>query len=313
VRRKRGFVPDRNLISHEERIRRARPEEAEQLSSLARRSKAHRGYDAQFLRRVAAELTITPRAITDHEVWVLEDQGGIIGFHRVIPGQPAVLEDLRLEPEAIGAGHGRRLWEHAVGVARAGGASTMELDAEPHAMGFYQRMGAVRVGVTASTVVPGRELPSDARRAARNGKGQQEDAQMKTIGLLGGMSWESSIENERLMNLEVRRRLGGNHSADLLIRSYDFAEIEALQEAGDWAAAGSRLAADAQRLQQAGAELIVLCTNTMHRVADEIEHAVEVPFLHLADTTARAVRRAGIGRVALLGTRYTMEGGVASG
>jgi aspartate racemase len=130
---------------------------------------------------------------------------------------------------------------------------------------------------------------------------------MKTIGLLGGMSWESSIEYERLINQEVRRRLGGNHSADLLIRSYDFAEIEALQEAGDWAAAGSRLATDARRLQQAGAELIVLCTNTMHRVADAIEDAVDVPFLHLADTTALAVRRAGLGRVALLGTRYTME------
>jgi aspartate racemase len=130
---------------------------------------------------------------------------------------------------------------------------------------------------------------------------------MKTIGLLGGMSWESSIEYERLINQEVRRRLGGNHSADLLIRSYDFAEIEALQEAGDWAAAGSRLVADARRLQQAGAELIVLCTNTMHRVADAIEDAIEVPFLHLADTTALAIKRSGIGRVALLGTRYTME------
>jgi aspartate racemase len=130
---------------------------------------------------------------------------------------------------------------------------------------------------------------------------------MKMIGLLGGMSWESSIEYERLINEEVRHRLGGNHSAELLIRSYDFAEIEALQEAHDWAAAGSRLAADAQRLQQAGAELIVLCTNTMHRVADVIEEALDVPFIHLADTTALAVKRSGVGRVALLGTRYTME------
>ena len=152
-------MADRRLLGQRSRIRRARPEEAEQLSGLARRSKAHLGYDGEFLRRVAAELTITPRAITEHEVWVLEDQGRVVGFHRVIPCQPAVLEDLWLEPEAIGAGHGRRLWEHAVGVARAGGASAMELDAEPHAMGFYQRMGAVRVGVTASTVVPGRELP----------------------------------------------------------------------------------------------------------------------------------------------------------
>jgi amino-acid racemase len=130
---------------------------------------------------------------------------------------------------------------------------------------------------------------------------------MKTIGLLGGMSWESSIEYERLINEEVRDRLGGTHSADLLIRSYDFAEIEALQEAGDWAGAGARLAADARRLQEAGAKIILLCTNTMHRVADVIEGSIDVSFLHLADTTARAIKRDGLDRVALLGTRYTME------
>jgi len=141
------------------RIRRARPDEAEQLTGLARRSKAHWGYDEEFLRRAAADLTITPPAIAEHEVWVLENDGRIIGFHRVIPGEPAVLEDLWLEPDAIGAGHGRRLWEHAIGVARSGGASAMELDAEPNAMGFYQRMGAVRVGATVSRVIPGRELP----------------------------------------------------------------------------------------------------------------------------------------------------------
>ena len=128
-----------------------------------------------------------------------------------------------------------------------------------------------------------------------------------TIGLLGGMSWESSIEYERIINTEVRRRLGGNHSADMIIRSYDFAEIEALQEAGDWDAAGARLATDAAALEAAGAGLIVLCTNTMHRVADAIEAAIDVPLLHLADTTAAAVTRAGLASVALLGTRYTME------
>lgn len=152
-------MSERNLIGQKERIRRARPDEAELLSGLARRSKAHWGYDDEFLRRAAVELTITPSAITEHEVWVLEHQGRIVGFHRVIPGEPAVLEDMWLEPEAIGAGLGRRLWEHAVGVARAGGASAMELDAEPNAMGFYQRMGAVYVGVAASSVLPGRELP----------------------------------------------------------------------------------------------------------------------------------------------------------
>lgn len=130
---------------------------------------------------------------------------------------------------------------------------------------------------------------------------------MRTVGLLGGMSWESSIEYERLINEGVRRRLGGSHSADLVIRSYDFARIEALQAAGEWDAAGELLAADAAMLQRAGAELIVLCTNTMHLLADHIEAAITVPFLHLADATADAVRAAGVGRVALLGTRYTME------
>lgn len=121
------------------------------------------------------------------------------------------------------------------------------------------------------------------------------------------MSWESSIEYERMINTEVRRRLGGTHSADLVIRSYDFARIEELQARDDWAAAGALLAADARRLQDAGAELVVLCTNTMHRVADAIEAAITVPFLHLADATARAVSASGVVRVGLLGTRYTME------
>jgi aspartate racemase len=105
----------------------------------------------------------------------------------------------------------------------------------------------------------------------------------------------------------VRERLGGVHSADLLVRSYDFAEIEALQDAGDWAAAGDLLAADARRLQDAGCEIIALCTNTMHLVADRIEAAIDVEFVHLADATARAVVAAGVTSVALLGTRYTME------
>ena len=130
---------------------------------------------------------------------------------------------------------------------------------------------------------------------------------MRTIGLLGGMSWESSIEYERMINEGVRDRLGGTHSADLIVRSYDFARIEALQTAGDWDAAGELLAADARRLEDAGADLVVLCTNTMHLVADRIEAAISVPFLHLADATAEAVRAANVERVALLGTRYTME------
>ena len=130
---------------------------------------------------------------------------------------------------------------------------------------------------------------------------------MKTIGILGGMSWESSIEYERIINEETRRRLGGTHSADLIIRSYDFHAIEELQEQGDWDGAGALLAGDAVALQNAGAGCVVLATNTMHTVAPAIEAALDVPFLHLADTTAGAVVAAGIERVALLGTRYTME------
>ena len=130
---------------------------------------------------------------------------------------------------------------------------------------------------------------------------------MRTIGLLGGMSWESSIEYERIINTEIRRRLGGVHSADLLIRSYDFDTIEALQHNDEWERAGALLATDAARLEAAGADLIVLATNTMHKVAPQIEAAVTVPFLHIADATADAVDRAGIESVGLLGTRYTME------
>lgn len=130
---------------------------------------------------------------------------------------------------------------------------------------------------------------------------------MRTIGLLGGMSWESSIEYERIINTEIRRRLGGVHSADLLIRSYDFDTIEALQRNDEWKRAGALLATDAARLEAAGADLIVLATNTMHKVAPQIEAAVTVPFLHIADATADAVHGAGITSVALLGTRYTME------
>lgn len=121
------------------------------------------------------------------------------------------------------------------------------------------------------------------------------------------MSWESSIEYERLINEGVRERLGGTHSADLIVRSYDFAAIEALQQADRWEDAAALLAADARRLQDAGAELLVLCTNTMHVCAPAIEAAIDVPFLHLADVTARAVLDSGVRTVALLGTRYTME------
>ena len=121
---------------------------------------------------------------------------------------------------------------------------------------------------------------------------------MKTIGLLGGMSWESTIPYYRLINEGVKARLGGLPSASLVLHSVDFHDIEACQSAGDWDRAGEILAEAAVGLQQAGAEGIVLCTNTMHKVADAIAARCQVPFLHIADAT---------GRVALLGTRYTME------
>jgi aspartate racemase len=130
---------------------------------------------------------------------------------------------------------------------------------------------------------------------------------MKRIGLLGGMSWESSIEYYRLLNEEVRSRCGGLHSADCILRSVDVSDIERLQRDGDWAQAGARLASEARALVAAGAQLLVLCTNTMHKVADAITDAVDIPFVHIADATAEAVRRQQLDTVGLLATAYTME------
>ena len=130
---------------------------------------------------------------------------------------------------------------------------------------------------------------------------------MKTIGLLGGMSWESTIPYYRLINEGVKQRLGGLHSASLILYSVDFHEIEAYQASGEWDKAGEMLAQAAVGLERAGAEGIVLCTNTMHKVASHIEARCSLPFLHIADATGRAITNAGMKRVALLGTRYTME------
>ncbi|AIO42563.1 aspartate racemase family protein [Burkholderia cenocepacia] len=130
---------------------------------------------------------------------------------------------------------------------------------------------------------------------------------MKTIGLIGGMSWESSAEYYRMINRQSKALHGGHHNAKSVLVTVDFAEIEALQRAHDWAALGERMADAARRLEAAGADLIVLTTNTMHRVYGAIEAAVSLPFLHIADPTGAALRAAGVERVALLGTRYTME------
>lgn len=130
---------------------------------------------------------------------------------------------------------------------------------------------------------------------------------MKTIGLLGGMSWESTIPYYRLINEGIKQRLGGLHSASLLLHSVDFHEIEACQASGEWDKAGEILAQAALGLERAGAQGILLCTNTMHKVASHIEESCSLPFLHIADATGRAIIASGMKRVALLGTRYTME------
>jgi aspartate racemase len=130
---------------------------------------------------------------------------------------------------------------------------------------------------------------------------------MKTIGLIGGMSWESTGHYYRLLNEEVKARLGGLHSARCLVASVDFADIEPLQRAGRWDEAGLVLNRAALGLERAGAEVLLVCANTMHRVADEVMRGVSLPLLHIVDVTAERVRAGGVRRVALLGTRYVME------
>jgi aspartate racemase len=130
---------------------------------------------------------------------------------------------------------------------------------------------------------------------------------MKVIGLIGGMSWESTVPYYRQVNETIKQQLGGLHSAKVVLYSVDFHEVERLQHAGDWQAAGAMMAEAARALQAAGADFIVLCTNTMHKVAADIEAAVRIPLFHIADPTAREIKRAGLHKVGLLGTRFTME------
>ncbi len=131
---------------------------------------------------------------------------------------------------------------------------------------------------------------------------------MKTIGLIGGMSWESSIEYYRIINQTVNERLGGVHSAKSLMYSLDFAEIESLQNDGDWEQLTQEMVNAAQTLEQGGANILVICTNTMHRMADEVQSAVSIPLLHIADAAAQTIKAQNIDTVGLLGTRFTMEG-----
>ncbi len=130
---------------------------------------------------------------------------------------------------------------------------------------------------------------------------------MKTIGLIGGMSWESSLEYYRIINEETKRRLGGLHSAKSLMYSVDFAEIEELQHKGDWETATHMMIDAAKHLENGGADFVLICTNTMHKMAKDVEKAIAIPLLHIADPTAEAIKAQGLTKVALLGTKYTME------
>ena len=132
---------------------------------------------------------------------------------------------------------------------------------------------------------------------------------MRKIGLLGGMSWESTATYYKLINEGVRQRLGGLASADILMRSLDFRQVVALQKADRWSDAAALLARAAQGLQRAGADCVLICTNTMHLVADDVAYACDIPLIHIIDETARAIRAAGLSRPLLLATRYTMEHG----
>lgn len=129
---------------------------------------------------------------------------------------------------------------------------------------------------------------------------------MKTIGLIGGMSWESTVTYYQAINEYVRETLGGLHSAKLLMYSVDFAEIERCQSAGEWEKSGEILADAAKRLESAGADFILICTNTMHKVAPQVQRSLDIPILHIADATADALLKSGIRKTALLGTKYTM-------
>ena len=129
----------------------------------------------------------------------------------------------------------------------------------------------------------------------------------KVIGLIGGMSWESSAEYYRIINERIRDRLGGLHSARCLMWSFDFAQVEALQRAGRWDAATVLMIEAAQRLERGGADFVLICTNTMHRMAAEVQAAIALPLLHIADPTAERIQAAGLRRVGLLGTAFTME------
>jgi len=130
---------------------------------------------------------------------------------------------------------------------------------------------------------------------------------MKTIGLIGGMSWESSIEYYRIINETVRAKLGGLHSAKSIMYSVDFAEIEVLQHQGKWDEAAELMIAAAKNVENGGADFVIICTNTMHKMADEVQKRIQIPLLHIADATAKTIKARGLRRIGLLGTKFSME------
>jgi len=130
---------------------------------------------------------------------------------------------------------------------------------------------------------------------------------MKVIGLIGGMSWESTAEYYRIINETVKKRLGGHHSAKILLYSVNFSEIESLQRKGEWQESTEIMCDAARRIERGGAECLLICTNTMHKMAPEVQNAVTIPLLHIADATAKDIKKKGIKRIGLLGTKYTME------
>jgi aspartate racemase len=130
---------------------------------------------------------------------------------------------------------------------------------------------------------------------------------VKIIGLIGGLSWESSIEYYRLINQLAREKLGGLHSAECVMYSFDFAEIEALQASGQWDEATQRMITAAQRIERAGADFVLICSNTMHKMADDVQANIKIPLLHLADATAERIKACGLHKIGLLGTRFTMQ------
>lgn len=230
------------------------------------------------------------------------------------------MKRLFVRPAYRGRGLGRLLATRIVSEATALGYALMRLDTLEtldDAMHLYSSLGFRRRPSYYANPLPGvvyweRALSNRTPASVADGSGHSPHAPveappMKTLGLLGGMSWESTIPYYRIINETVRERLGGLHSARLILYNVDFHAIERLQQAGAWDDAGRILADAARSLEAAGAEGLTLCTNTMHKVAVAIEAAVTIPLLHIADPTAAAVKQAGLGTVGLLGTRFTME------